>query len=94
MAEPAAGSGLSRGVLRRAVGQDRDEGLVKNKAVYFALAYNSDGEKDVLGLWVEQTEGAKFWLKVVEERKARAVNDILIAAVDGLKGFAEATPPR
>jgi putative transposase len=94
MAEPAAGSGLSRGVLRRAAGQDRDEGLVKNKAVYVALAYNSDGEKDVLGLWVEQTEGAKFWLKVVKELKARGVNDILIAAVDGLKGFAEATPPR
>jgi putative transposase len=94
MAEPAAGSGLSRGVLRRAAGQDRDEGLVKNKAVYVALAYNSDGEKDVLGLWVEQTEGAKFWLRVVKELKARAVNDILIAAVDGLKGFAEATPPR
>src|ERR1700745_540514 len=90
MAEPAAGSGLSRGVLRRAAGQDRDEGLVKNKAVYVALACNSDGEKDVLGLWIEQTEGAKFWLRVIHELKARGVNDILIAVVDGLKGFPEA----
>ena len=49
----------------------RDEGLVKNKAVYVALALNPDGEKDVLGLWIEQTEGAKFWLKVVNELKAR-----------------------
>ena len=68
----------------------RDEGLVKNKAVYVALAYNTDGEKDVLGLWIEQTEGAKFWLRVVNELKTRGVNDILIAVVDGLKGFPEA----
>jgi transposase-like protein len=68
----------------------RDEGLVKNKAAYVALAYNCDGEKDVLGLWVEQTEGAKFWLRVINELKARGVNDILIAVVDGLKGFPEA----
>ena len=68
----------------------RDEGLVKNKAVYVALAFNTDGEKEVLGLWIEQTEGAKFWLKVMNELKARGVNDILIAAVDGLKGFPEA----
>ena len=68
----------------------RDEGLVKNKAVYVALALNADGEKDVLGLWIEQTEGAKFRLKVVNELKVRGVNDILIAVVDGLKGFPEA----
>ena len=68
----------------------RDEGLVKNKAVYVALAFNADGEKEVLGLWIEQTEGAKFWLKVVNELKVRGVNDILIAVVDGLKGFPEA----
>ena len=49
-----------------------------------------DGEEDVLGLWVEQTEGAKFWLKVINELKMRGVNDILIAVVDGLKGFPEA----
>ena len=68
----------------------RDEGLVRNKAVYVALALNPDGEKDVLGLWIEQSEGAKFWLKVVNELKGRGVNDILIAVVDGLKGFPEA----
>jgi transposase-like protein len=68
----------------------RDEGLVKNKAVYIALALNIDGGKEVLGLWIEQTEGAKFWLKVMNELKVRGVNDILIAVVDGLKGFPEA----
>jgi transposase-like protein len=68
----------------------RDEGVVKNKAVYVALAFNADGEKEVLGLWIEQTEGAKFWLKVMNELKLRGVNDILIAVVDGLKGFPEA----
>src|ERR1700757_1217289 len=68
----------------------RDEGLVRNKAVYIALALNPDGEKDVLGLWIEQTEGAKFWLKVMNELKNRGLNDILIAVVDGLKGFPEA----
>jgi len=68
----------------------RDEGIVKNKAVYVALALNPAGEKEVLGLWIEQTEGAKFWLKVMNELKVRGVNDILIAVVDGLKGFPEA----
>jgi putative transposase len=65
----------------------RDEGLVRNKAV--ALALNPDGE-EVLGLWIEPSEGAKFRLKAVTELKARGVNDILIAVVDGLKGFPEA----
>src|SRR5437667_3051227 len=64
--------------------------MVKNKAVYVALALNPDGEKEVLGLWIEQTEGAKFWLKVINDLKTRGVNDILIAVVDGLKGFPEA----
>jgi len=68
----------------------RDEGMVKNKAVYVALGLNPSGDKDVLGLWIEQTEGAKFWLKVINELKLRGVNDILIAVVDGLKGFPEA----
>jgi transposase-like protein len=65
----------------------RDEGLVRNKAVYVALALNNEGEKEVPGLWIEQTEGAKFWLKVMNELKTRGVNDVLIAVVDGLKGF-------
>lgn len=68
----------------------RDEGTVRNKAVYLALGVSADGRKDVLGLWVEQTEGAKFWLRIVNELRNRGVNDILIAVVDGLKGFPEA----
>ncbi|MEZ5670118.1 MAG: IS256 family transposase [Alphaproteobacteria bacterium] len=68
----------------------RDEGLVRNKAVYVALAITADGDKEVLGLWIEQTEGAKFWLKVMNELKTRGVADILIAVVDGLAGFPEA----
>jgi putative transposase len=63
----------------------RDEGHVKNKAVYLALGILADGTKDILGLWIEQSEGAKFWLKVMTELKNRGVSDILIAVVDGLK---------
>ena len=68
----------------------RDEGLVRNKAVYVALAITGQGDKEVLGIWIEQTEGAKFWLKVMNELKSRGVADILIAVVDGLTGFPEA----
>ena len=68
----------------------RDEGTVKNKAVYLALAMRTDGVKEILGLWIEQTEGAKFWLRVMTELRNRGVQDILIAVVDGLKGFPEA----
>lgn len=68
----------------------RDEGLVRNKAVYIALGVSADGTKDVLGLWIENTEGAKFWLRVMNELKNRGAADILIAVVDGLKGFPEA----
>jgi putative transposase len=68
----------------------RDEGTVRNKAVYVALGVRPDGTKEVLGLWIEQTEGAKFWLRVMNELKDRGVQDILIAVVDGLKGFPEA----
>lgn len=68
----------------------RDEGFVRNKAVYIALGVLPDGTKDILGLWIEQTEGAKFWLRVLNELKGRGVRDILIAVVDGLKGFPEA----
>jgi len=68
----------------------RDEGSVKNKAVYLALGVRADGHKEPLGLWVEQTEGAKFWLRIMNELRNRGVNDILIAVVDGLKGFPEA----
>jgi putative transposase len=68
----------------------RDEGTVRNKAIYVALGVRHDGTKDVLGLWIEQTEGAKFWLRVMNELRDRGVQDILIAVVDGLKGFPEA----
>lgn len=68
----------------------RDDGGVSNKAVYLALGLQADGQRDVLGLWVEQTEGAKFWLKVFNELKTRGCQDILIAVVDGLKGLADA----
>lgn len=68
----------------------RDEGHVRKKAVYIAIGLNTEGLKEVLGLWVEQTEGAKFWLKVITDIKTRGVADILIAAIDGLKGFPEA----
>ena len=67
----------------------RDEGLVRNKAVYLAIGVQCSGHKEILGLWIEQTEGAKFWLRVMNDLKARGVQDILIAIVDGLKGFPE-----
>ena len=68
----------------------RDEGTVKNKAVYLAIGITKQGTKDILGLWIEQTEGAKFWLKVMTELKNRGVEDVLVCLVDGLKGFPEA----
>src|SRR3954449_4648302 len=68
----------------------RDEGTVRNKAVHVALGVRPDGTKEILGLWIEQTEGAKFWLRVMTELKNRGVDDVLIAVVDGLKGFPEA----
>ena len=68
----------------------RDAGAVRTKAVYLAIGVNRDGHKEVLGLRIAQTEGAKFWLQVVTELKTRGVQDIFIACVDGLKGFPEA----
>jgi putative transposase len=68
----------------------RDNGAVRTKAVYLALGVNLAGEKELLGIWIAQTEGAKFWLQVVTELKNRGVADIFIACVDGLKGFPEA----
>jgi putative transposase len=68
----------------------RESGTVRNKAIYLAIGINLQGEKEVLGLWIAQTEGAKFWLNVVTELKNRGVQDIFIACVDGLKGFPEA----
>ena len=68
----------------------RDEGVVSNKAVYLAIGMRTSGDKEVLGLWIEQSEGAKFWLRVMNELRSRGTQDILIAVVDGLKGFPDA----
>jgi len=68
----------------------RSEGRVINKSAYLAIGINMEGLKDVLGIWLEQSEGAKFWLKVMAELKTRGIKDIFIACVDGLKGFPEA----
>ena len=68
----------------------RDEGFVRNKAVHIALGVRADGTKEILGLWLEQNEGAKFWLRVMTEMKNRGVEDVLLAVVDGLKGFPDA----
>jgi len=68
----------------------RNEGMVNNRAVYLAIGVRCSGHKEILGLWIEQTEGAKFWLRVMTELRNRGTQDILIAVVDGLKGFPEA----
>src|SRR5260370_31267081 len=68
----------------------RDEGHIQNKAIYVVLGVDLEGQKEVLGLWVAQREGAKCWLQVLTELKNRGVQDILIACVDGMKGFPEA----
>lgn len=68
----------------------RDQGVVRNKSVYLAIGVSIHGTREVLGLWIEQSEGAKFWLKVMNELKTRGVHDVLIVCCDGLKGFPEA----
>jgi len=68
----------------------REDAVVRNKAIYLALGVQRDGTRDILGLWIEGTEGAKFWMKVFNDLKTRGVQDILIAVTDGLKGMAEA----
>jgi len=68
----------------------REDAVVRNKAIYLALGVLPDGTRDILGLWIESTEGAKFWMKVFNDLKTRGVNDILIAVTDGLKGMPEA----
>ena len=68
----------------------REEAVVRSKAVYLALGVLPDGSRDILGIWIENTEGAKFWMKVFNDLKTRGCNDILIAVTDGLKGMGEA----
>jgi transposase-like protein len=70
--------------------KSREDAVVRNKAIYLALGVLPDGTRDILGLWIENTEGAKFWMKVFNDLKTRGVNDILIAVTDGLKGMPEA----
>lgn len=70
--------------------KSREDGHVRKKSVYLALGINLEGEKELLGLWISNTEGAKFWLSILTELKNRGVEDIFIACVDGLKGFPEA----
>jgi len=67
----------------------REDGVVRNKAVYLALGVTADGTRDILGLWIENTEGVKFWMRVFNDLKTRGVDDILIAVTDGLKGMPE-----
>jgi putative transposase len=68
----------------------REDAVVRNKAIYLALGVLPDGTRDILGLWIENTEGAKFWMKVFNDLRTRGVGDILIAVTDGLKGIGEA----
>ena len=68
----------------------REDAVVRSKAVYLALGMLPDGSRDILGIWIESTEGAKFWMKVFNDLKTRGVGDILIAVTDGLKGIPEA----
>jgi transposase-like protein len=70
--------------------KSRQDGRVSNRSVYLALGITMEGQKELLGMWIAQSEGAKFWLGVITELKNRGVQDILIACVDGLKGFPEA----
>ncbi len=67
-----------------------DNGFYKNKALHFVIGINLEGKKDLLGMWITNNEGAKFWLSIITELKNRGVEDILIASVDGLKGFSDA----
>src|ERR1700712_2261061 len=68
----------------------REDAVVRNKAIYLALGVLPNGTREILGLWIENTEGAKFWMKVFNDLKTRGVEDILIAVTDGLKGMPEA----
>jgi transposase-like protein len=68
----------------------REDAVVRNKAIYLALGVQTDGSREILGMWIESTEGAKFWMKVFNDLKTRGVSDILIAVTDGLKGMPEA----
>lgn len=90
MADAAAGGRLPGPVARLPSDQGPRGGTVQRRACYLALGVNVDGERDVLGMWFQQNEGAKFWLQVLTDLKQRGVADVLICCGDGLKGFPEA----
>src|SRR5690606_30073173 len=90
LAVPTPGTHLRDRVLRCPAGEDPRRRAGRNKAVYLAIGMDASGHKHVLGMWIEQTEGAKFWLRVMNALKSCGTNDCLIAVVDGLKGFLEA----
>ena len=68
----------------------KENNQITNKALFLAIGVNMEGHKEVLGMWIAKTEGAKFWLSVITDLKNRGVEQIYIACVDGLKGFSEA----
>ena len=68
----------------------REDAVVRNRAIYLALGVRRDGSREILGLWIETTEGAEFWMKVFNDLRTRGVTDMLIAVTDGLKGMPEA----
>jgi putative transposase len=90
VAKPASGRTVSIVYLDCIVLNVRQSGTVINKAVLPALGINTEGQKELLGMWLAENEGAKFWLSVLTELKNRGLQDILIACVDGLKGFPDA----
>ncbi len=92
MAKPGPGTRLSYRFSGCSEGQicDSESRQVKNKAVYAALGVTPEGEREVLGLWIAASEGAKFWLSIMNNLHNRGVEDILIAVLDGLKGFPDA----
>ena len=79
-----------RWYFRCAAGGVREDAVVRNKAIYLALGMRRDGTREILGIWIETTEGAKFWMKVFYLLRTRGVADMLIAVTDGLKGMPEA----
>ncbi len=90
MAKPTTGCCLPIVYLDCIVLKVRQDSRVINKSVFLALGINIEGQKELLGMWLAENEGAKFWLNVLTELKNRGLNDILIACVDGLKGFPDA----
>ncbi len=87
MAKPATGCAVSHCLYGLYVVKVHQNGSVINKAVFLALGINTEGQKELLGMWLAENEGTKFWLSVLTELKTRGLQDILIACVDGLKGF-------